>query len=131
MKTRFLPFLLLVFLLLTAACQGKAEKKAEQLAREQMKGVIGASAVNRSTVEVRSSAVGWMVIFRDANASCEEGSFWPGACRFGNRMFRDVYACVERNGEIRQMGASASEPLEEGDLCQSPSVVLPTATAGP
>lgn len=132
MKTRCVRFITLVFLLLTTACQPKPEKKAEQLAREQMVGVIGESAVDRSVVEVRPSTVGWMVIFRDANVSCDEGPFWPGACRFGNRVFRDVYACVERNWSIRQMGASGeTESFGEEDLCQVPTAELPTAEPNP
>ena len=132
MKARFAKSIVLVFLLLTTSCQSKSEKKAETLACEQMTGVIGANAVNRSVIEVYPAKVGWMVIFRDANASCEEGSFWPGACRFGNRVFKDVYACVERNWSIRQMGASnESESLGEEDLCQIPGPVLPTAEPNP
>jgi hypothetical protein len=77
MKTRSLSLIALIFFLLTSACQPEPEEKAEQLAREQMIGVIGATAVDRSVIEVRPSKVGWMVIFRDANASCDEGSFWP------------------------------------------------------
>ena len=132
MKTRFVKLITIVFLLLTTSCQAKPEKKAEQLAREQMTRVIGADAVDRSVVVIRPSVVGWMVIFRDANASCDEGPFWPGACRFGNRVFRDVYACVERNWNIRQKGASGeSESLGEEDLCQVPTTELPTAEPGP
>jgi hypothetical protein len=130
-KARFVR-LILVFLLLTAACQPKPEKKAEQVAREQMTGVIGTNAIDRSVIEVRLSNVGWMVIFRDVNVSCDEGAFWPGACRFGNRVFRDVYACVERDWNIRQMGASSeSKSLGEEDLCQLPAAELPTATSHP
>jgi hypothetical protein len=122
----------LIFFLLTSACQSEPEEKAEQLAREQMIAVIGANAVDRSVIEVHPSKVGWMVIFRDANASCDEGSFWPGACRFENRLFRDVYACVERNWSIRQMGTSGeSESLGDEDLCQVPGPVLPTAEPNP
>jgi len=132
MKTRFVKFPLLVLLLLTTSCQPKPEKKAENLAREQMLGVMGADAIDRSVIEVYPSKVGWMVIFRDANASCEEGFSLRGACRFGNRVFRDVYACVERNWSIRQMGTSGeSEPLGEEDLCQGPGLVLPTAEPNP
>jgi hypothetical protein len=132
MKTRFVKFILLVLLLLNASCQPKTEKKAEKIAREQMTYVMGADAVDRSVIEVHPSRVGWMVIFRDANASCEEGSFWPGACRFGNRVFRDVYACVERNWSIRQIGASnKSESLGEEDLCQLPGPELPPAEPNP
>lgn len=131
MKTRFVR-LTLVFLLLTTACQPKPEKKAEQIAREQMTAVIGVSAVNRSVIEVLPSTVGWMVIFRDANVSCDEGAFWPGACRFGNQVFRDVYACVEHDWNIRQIGASSeSESLGEEDLCQLPTTELPTAAPNP
>jgi hypothetical protein len=120
MKTRSLSLIALIFFLLTSACQPEPEEKAEQLAREQMIGVIGATAVDRSVIEVRPSKVGWMVIFRDANASCDEGSFWPGACRFANRSF------------IRQMGTSSeSESLDDEDLCQVPGPVLPTAEPNP
>ena len=127
--TRSIRFILLILFLLTAACQEKPEKKAEQFAREQMIRTIGLSAVNRSHIEVHPSGVGWLVIFRDANASCVEGSFWPGACRFGAKVFRDVYACVEHDWNIGQIGASgASESLGSEDLCQAP---LPGATTEP
>jgi hypothetical protein len=132
MKTRFLSLIALIFFLLTSACQPEPEERAEQLAREQMIGVIGANAVKRSVIEVHPSKVGWIVIFREANASCEEGSFWPGACRFENRLFRDAYACVERNWSIRQMGTGGeSESLGNEDLCQVPGPVLPTAKPNP
>jgi hypothetical protein len=132
MKVRFLKFVLLVLLLLTTSCQLKLEEKAEKLAREQMLGVMGAEAVDRSVIEVYPSKVGWMVIFRDANASCEEGFSLRGACRFGNRVFRDVYACVERNWSIRQIGTSGeSQSLGKEDLCQVPGPVLPTAEPNP
>lgn len=132
MKARFVKFILLVLLLLTTSCQEKPEKKAEKLAREQMIWVMGADAVDRAVIEVHPSKVGWMVIFRDANASCEEGFSLIGACRFGNRVFRDVYACVERNWSIRQIGASGeSKSLAEEDLCQVPGPELPTAEPNP
>ena len=132
MKNRFLSLIALIFFLLTNACQPNPEEKAEQLAREQMIGVIGVNAVDRSVIDAYPSKVGWMVIFRDANASCDKGSFWPGACRFENRIFRDVYACVEGNWSIRQMGTSGeSASLGDEDLCQVPGPVLPTAEPNP
>ena len=132
MKVRFVKFILVVLLALTTSCQLKPQKKAENIAREQMTRVIGGNAVDRSVIEVHPSKVGWMVIFRDANASCEEGSWWPGACRFGNRVFRDVYACVERNWSIEQMGYSGeSESLKDEDICQLPAPELPTAEPNP
>ena len=132
MKAQFVKFILLVLLLLTTSCQSKSEKKAEKVAREQMIQVMGAESVDRSVIEVRPSKVGWMVIFRDANASCEEGFSLIGACRFGNRVFRDVYACVERDWSIRQMGTSGeSKSLGEEDLCQITGTVLPTAEPNP
>jgi hypothetical protein len=133
MNTRLGRTILLIFLLLTTSCQTKPEKKAEKLAREQMALVMGADAVDRSVVEVHLSKVGWMIIFRDANASCQEGFSLIGACRFGNRVFKDVYACVERNWNIEQMGYSGeSESLGEEDLCQQvPAPELPTAEANP
>ena len=129
MKARFVKFIIVVLLLLTTSCHPRPEKKAEKLAREQMTRVMGADAVDRSVIEVHPSEVGWMVIFRDANASCEEGFSLIGACRFGNRVFRDVYACVQRNWNIEQMGYSGeSESLGEEDLCQQlPAPELPTA----
>jgi hypothetical protein len=132
MKARVIKFTLLILLLLTTSCQPKPEKKAEKLAREQMTRVMGDDAVDRSVIEVHPSKVGWMVIFRDANASCEEGFSLRGACRFGNRVFRDVYACVERNWSIRQIGAGGeSESLGEEDLCQVPGPELPTTEPNP
>ena len=132
MKARFVRLILLVCLLLMAACQPKLELKAQKIAREQMTEVMGAEAVDRSIIEVHPSRVGWMVIFRDANASCEKGSWWPGACRFGNRVFRDVYACVEWNWSISQMGYSGeSEALDEEDVCQAPAPARPTFEPNP
>jgi hypothetical protein len=132
MRPRFVRFILLVLPLMTAACQPKLELKAEKIAREQMTPVMGAEAVDRSVIEVRPSQVGWMVVFRDANASCEQGSWWPGACRFGNRVFRDVYACVEWDWNISQMGYSGeSEALGEEDLCLAPAPERPTLVPNP
>jgi len=132
MRPRFVRFILLVLPLMTAACQPKLELKAEKIAREQMTPVMGAEAVDRSVIEVRPSQVGWMVVFRDANASCEQGSWWPGACRFGNRVFRDVYACVEWDWNISQMGYSGeSEALGEEDLCLAPAPERPTLLPNP
>src|SRR5688572_4149013 len=132
MKARFVNFILLVLLLLTASCQPKPEKRAEKVAREQMTQVMGEDAVDRSVIEVRPSKVGWMVIFQEANASCEEGFSLIGACRFGKRVFRDVYACIERNWSIRQMGYSGeSESLGQEDLCQVPVPELPTGEPNP
>jgi hypothetical protein len=132
MKARFVKFILLVLLSLTTSCQTKPEQKAEKLAREQMIQVMGAEAVERAVIEVQPSKVGWMVIFREANASCEEGFSLIGACRFGNRVFRDVYACVERDWNIRQIGTSGeSSSLGEEDLCQVPGPELPTAEPNP
>ena len=132
MKARSIKFIFLVLLLLTTSCQSKSEKKVVTLAREQMIGVMGVDAVDRSVIEVYPSKVGWMVMFRGANASCEEGFSLRGACRSGNRGYRDVYACVERNWSIRQIGASGeSESLGEEDLCQVPGPVLPPAEPNP
>jgi len=115
---RFIFFLLP---LLVVACQENPEKRAEQVAIEQMMRTVGIDAVNRSHIEVRPSAVGWMVVFSDAKASCKESSLWPGACRFASNVYRDVYACVERDWRIRQIGGSgASESLAMEDLCQAP-----------
>lgn len=130
MKTRFARIISLIFLLLLVACQPQPEKKAEQLAREYMTTVIGESAVDRSAIEVRPSAVGWMVIFRNAHASCDEAILWRGACRDGNREFRDVYACVERNWMIRQIGGTG-DSIGEEDLCQTPATEAPTAKPNP
>jgi len=120
MKPHF-RFIFFSLLLLIVACQEHPEKRAEQVAREQIIQTIGIDAVNRSYIEVRPSAVGWMVVFSDAKASCEESSLWPGACRFASNVYRDVYACVERDWRIRQIGGSgASESLGMEDLCQAP-----------
>ena len=122
--------ILLMFLLLLTACQQRPEETAEQRARHLMAPVIGADAMQRAHVEVRPSTVGWLVIFRNANASCAEGTFWPGACRFGSRVFRDVYACVERDWQIRQMGASSAvNSLGAEDLCDAPSAPQPATLA--
>ena len=112
------------------------EQRAERLAREHMSRVIGAAAVERSHVEVRPSTCGWMVVFHDAEARCGDGPFWPGACRFGPAVFRDVYACVLRNGQIQQVGASQSPlSLDAEDRCQcapdGASTIAPEPTAAP
>ena len=112
------------------ACRQSDEQKAEQLAREYMTRAIGVNAVNRAHIEMRSSEAGWQVVFRDAYASCEEGAFWPGACRFGSRTFRDVYACVDHNWMIRQVGASpATEPIGIQEVCQALPPIAPAPTA--
>ena len=112
-------------------CDTLAEQPSFSITHAKKKFVlVGCShgqLADRSVIEVRPSQAGWMVIFRDANASCEQGSWWPGACRFGNRVFRDVYACVEWNWSINQMGYSGeSEALGEEDLCQAPAPERPT-----
>ena len=112
------------------------EQRAERLAREHMSRVVGAAAIERSRVEVRPSTCGWMVVFRDAEAHCGDGPFWPGACRFGPAVFRDVYACVLRNGQIQQVGASQSSlSLDAEDRCQCASdgtgTIAPEPTAAP
>jgi hypothetical protein len=114
---RFAKLLLPLLVLMLAACQQNDEQKAEQLARKFMTEAIGANAVNRAHVEIRSSEAGWQVIFRDTYASCGEGSFWPGACSFGPRTFRDVYACVDPNWMIHELGASsATDSVREQDV---------------
>ncbi len=112
------------------------ERRAERLAREHMSRVIGAAAIERSRVEVWPSTCGWMVVFRDAEAHCGDGPFWPGACRFGPAVFRDVYACVLRNGQIQQVGASQSPlSLDAEDRCRcapdGTGTIAPEPTAPP
>jgi hypothetical protein len=96
------------------------ERQAAKRAQAYLRGVTGAAAVDRARLEVRPSRVGWMVVLRDADAACGDGPFWPGACRFGPTVYRDVYVCVERDGSaIHQAGASTSpRPLGPEDLCQ-------------
>jgi hypothetical protein len=98
------------------------ERQAAARARAYLRPVAGAAAVDRARVEVRPSRVGWMVVLRDADAACGDASFWPGACRFGPAVYRDLYVCVERqHSAIRQVGASTSpRPLGPEDLCQLP-----------
>ena len=136
--TRSRRILLLILLVLAAACQPDPKQKAEQLARHQMEATIGAKAVERAHVEIFPSRVGWMVVFRDANATCEEGVWWPGACDFAqtNQVYTDVYVCVERDGNMRQMGASSDKSLRTEDLCQAPppgqtATVAPTMIPNP
>jgi len=80
---------------------------------------VADAAIRRSRVEVRPSACGRIVGFRDAEARRGDGSSWPGACRCGRAVFRDAYACVLRNGQIQQIRASQS-PLSLGaeDRCR-------------
>lgn len=100
--------LVLVSLLMLVACRQSDEQKAEQLAREYMTHAIGALAVNRAQVEVHPSKSGWQVIFRDANASSAQGFLGPDACGIAGRdcVFRDVYACIDNDWKIRQVGGS-------------------------
>lgn len=139
-----LGFVSLVVLLVLATAGQPAQallgqtgdQRAERLAREHMSRVVGAAAIERSRVEVRPSTCGWMVVFRDAEAHCGDGPFWPGACRFGPAVFRDVYACVLRNGQIQQVGASQSPlSLDAEDRCQcapdGASTIAPEPTAAP
>ncbi|HOG47742.1 MAG TPA: hypothetical protein PLB78_14015 [Anaerolineae bacterium] len=134
---------LVALLLLAAARQpdrallGQSDEQwAERLAREHMSRVVGAAAIERSRVEVWPSACGWMVVFHDAEARCGDGPFWPGACRFGPAVFRDVYACVLRNGQIQQVGASQSpRSLDAEDRCRcapdGTGTIAPEPTAAP
>ena len=99
------------------------ETVAETVAREYMVIKAGADAVNRSQVEVRPSDGGWMVVFHDAEAACGSGGdFWPGACRGGaaSAVYRDVYACVERDGWSWRIGGAGASPQSLGpeDRCQ-------------
>lgn len=148
---RLAKLLFLVFLLMLVACRQNDEQKAVQLAREYMSHAIGANAVNRAHVEVHFSKAGWQVIFRDAYASSDEGSLGPDACGWGGSdcVFRDVYACIDGDWMIRQVGGSpATVPLEAQDVvCQamppiapaptmassrlSPEILVPTATRVP
>jgi len=107
------------------------EQRAVELAREQMGVKVGAEAIARSHVEVRPVPAGWAVIFREAYARCGEAPFWPGACRFGPAVFRDVYACVEREGwRIRRSGGCQSPyALAAEELCLD--VPLGVATVAP
>jgi hypothetical protein len=133
---RLTKLLLLVFLLTLVACRQNDEQKAVQLAREYMSRTIGANAVNRAQVEVHSSEAGWQVIFRDAYASSDEGSLGPDACGWGGSscVFRDVYACIDSDWMIRQVGGSpATASLGTQDaVCQtlSPIGLVSTITSG-
>jgi len=123
--------------ILLAACDGPGtpadeigQQQAERLARERMNLTIGAAAVGRSRVEVWPSKCGWLVVFRDAEARCGDGPFWPGACRADATVFRDLYACVQGDGQILQMGGSQSpQALGAEDQCQCSRGV--TATVAP
>lgn len=63
-----------------------------------MESFMSAAALDRSQVEVRSTAGGWLVIFHAANLNCgEDGPYFPGACRgpqSGTPVYRDAYTCV-------------------------------------
>jgi hypothetical protein len=121
--------LCLSLLLALRGCQLSPQARAEQQARDYMTIVIGADAVNRAHVAISRSPAGWMVIFRDAYATCDQGTWFPGACRFGRQTpYRDVYTCVPDNGEIGQVGASGDSPFGNDDLCQWSS---PNATCAP
>jgi hypothetical protein len=130
---RFTKLLSLALLLMLVACRQSDEQKAEQLAREYMTRAIGVNAVNRAHVETRSSEAGWQVIFRDAYASSKEGSLGPDACGWGGSdcVFRDVYACIDGDWMIRQVGGSpATVSLEAQDVvCQALPPIAPAPTA--
>jgi hypothetical protein len=86
---------------------GISAPQAQQAAVAAMRVAIGPQAVDRAHVEIRPAAGGWMVIFHDAQASCGEGRWWIGACRFGpDQVFRDVYACVSPQGGVGGFGTS-------------------------
>jgi hypothetical protein len=148
---RLAKLLFLVTLLVLVACRQNDEQKAVQLAREYMSRTIGANTVNRAHVEVHFSDAGWQVIFRDAYASSDEGVLGPDACGWGGNdcVFRDVYACIDGDWMMRQVGGSpATVSLEAQDMvCQampplapaptmassrsSPGTLMPTATRIP
>jgi len=125
----------LSILLALGGCQGNTHAGAEQRARAIMTIVIGADAVNRSHVVVSRSQGGWLVMFRGAYATCDQGVWFPGACRNARQTpFQDVYACVPDSGEIGQVGASSEGPIGDDDPCQwrSPNAtVAPAPTAAP
>src|SRR5438874_5915468 len=121
MRRRLMLFLigLLSLLLALDGCQGSTKARAEQQARHLMTLVIGADAVNRAQVVVTRSEAGWLVMFRDAYATCDQGVWFPGACRFGRQApYRDIYTCVPDSGEIGQVGASGDSPFGAEDPCQ-------------
>jgi hypothetical protein len=116
---RHAKWILLFLLFVLVSCQQIDAQRAEQTARWYMVQNIGIRAVLRAHVEVRPSKVGWMVIFRDAYASCDEGISFIGACRFAPTVYKDVYACVPQDWTIRGVGAT-KEPVSVGaeDVCQ-------------
>src|SRR5947209_4123344 len=119
----------LSLLLALCGCQLSPQARAEQQARQYMTVVIGADAVNRARVIVTRSQAGWLVMFRDAYATCDKGTWFPGACRFGRQApYRDVYTSVPESGEIGQVGASGDSPFGNDDPCQWSS---PDATRAP
>lgn len=121
--------IILPAVLVLAGCQGSTQAQAEQRARDYMTIVIGADAVKRAHLDTHRSQAGWMVIFRDAYATCDQGTWFPGACSSGRQTpFRDVYTCVPDSGEIGQAGTSGDLPFGNEDLCQWPS---PNGTRAP
>ena len=107
-------------LLLTFLVLGQAHW-AVHVARASMRSHSGVAATNRASVQVVPARGGWLVIFHDAQATCDQGTWWPDACRDGARVvYRDVYACVLRDGWlIDQIGASPRR-IAAGDLCTDP-----------
>ena len=130
----------LIFLLMLVACTQNDEQKAVQIAREWMIRTAGANAVHRAHVETRLSKTGWLVIFRDAYATSDEGSWWPDACGFGQThcVYRDVFACVGHDWMIHEAGATApTVSFENQTVCDadaSPTGIVspaPTITPAP
>jgi hypothetical protein len=135
-RPKSFPLYLVLFgALALAGCQGSTQTQAEQQARDYMTIVIGMEAVSRSHVVVTRSQAGWLVVFRDAYATCDQGAWFPGACRFGRQApYQDVYTCVPDTGEISQVGASGDRSLGDDDPCQWPSpngTRAPAPTAAP
>ncbi len=78
------------------------QQRATQAARADLERTVGPGALDRATVEVRPSAVGWLVVFRDINLPCEQ-VHWPEACGMAAPLrptptpyvYHDLFACVE------------------------------------
>ncbi len=105
-------------------------ERALDVARRVMNRAIGEAAVARSSIEVLTSPGGWIVIFHDANASCGQGLWWPGACRNvpAQLVIRDVFACVDREWRVDGFGSNVNRIGPEARRLCGGAQAAPTAS---
>jgi len=129
-STRSAAALFTVLGLLSASACGSApstatdQQRATQAARAYLEPTVGTGGLDRATVEVRPSAVGWLVVFRDVNLPCAQ-VHWPEACGMAAPLgptptpyvYRDLFACVEVATWRVGRAGGGPQPLDDEDHC--------------